>query len=162
MIFVTVGTTLPFDDLIKLIDGLVERGEINEPVRCQIGPGSYEPRHCEWFRFKPDLQAEIDAASLVIGHGGTGTVTGLLAAGKHFVAVANPAGADDHQRDFLQHLSQANPFLWTDRLDALPALMAQARTFHPEAAPHLRLLTDLTPFLHQSFDRRGRRGRRAR
>ena len=159
MIFVTVGTTLPFDDLIRFIDGMVERGEITEAVRCQIGPGTYEPKHCEWFRFKPELQAEIENASLVIGHGGTGTVTGLLGAGKHFVAVANPAGADDHQRDFLHHLSQANPFLWTDRLDALPALMAQARTFRSEAAPHQRLVDDLTPFLHQAFEQRGRRAR---
>lgn len=157
MIFVTVGTTLPFDDLIRFIDCMVERGEIAEPVRCQIGPGTYEPKHCEWFHFKPGLQADLDAASLVIGHGGTGTVTGLLAARKPFVAVANPAGADDHQRDFLHHLSQANPFLWTDRLDALPALMSQARTFHADAMPHQRLIDDLTPFLRQAIEKRGKR-----
>jgi UDP-N-acetylglucosamine transferase subunit ALG13 len=160
VIFVTVGTTLPFDDLVRFVDGMVERGDITEPVRCQIGPGTYEPQRCEWFRFKPELQAEIENASLVIGHGGTGTVTGLLGAGKPFVAVANPAGADNHQRDFLDRLSHVNPFLWTDRLDALPALIEQARTFRSEASPHLRLIDDLAPFLQDALERRGKRAKR--
>jgi len=160
VIFVTVGTTLPFDALIRFVDGMVERGEIAELVHCQIGPGAYEPQRCEWFRFKPTLHAEIVNASLVIGHGGTGTVTGLLGAGKPFVAVANPAGADNHQRDFLDRLSQVSPFLWTDRLDALPALIEQAKTFRSGASPHQRLIDDLVPFLEAALERRGERAKR--
>jgi beta-1,4-N-acetylglucosaminyltransferase len=154
LIFVTVGTTLPFDSLVQAIDDMVSSGKIAEPVRCQIGPGRYEPRHCEWFRFKPSLEADMEAASLIVGHGGTGTVTGLLASGKPFVAVANPLGVDNHQRDFLARLCQTSPFVWTDRPEDLSKLLPQARTFRTERPAHQRLASDLLPFLQDAIARR--------
>lgn len=159
MIFVTVGTTLPFDDLVQAVDAMVERGLVDEPVLCQIGQGRYEPRHCQWFRFKPSLEADIESASLIIGHGGTGTVTGLLASGKPFIAVANPLGADNHQRDFLDRLSRTSPFVWTDQPETLAALLPRARALRSEKATHRRLATDLVPFLQKAIGCRPPTGR---
>lgn len=155
MIFVTVGTTLAFDSLIECVDKMVERGQLHEPVRCQIGVGKYEPRHCEWFRFQPDIASEIAAASLVIGHGGTGTVTGLLHCGKPFVAVANPAAAHDHQRDFLRKLSATLPLVWTDRLEDLPARLQEAGNAAAPCEHSQQLVLDLVQFLRSSVARRG-------
>lgn len=155
MILVTVGTTLAFDDLVRFVDGMVERGELPEPVLCQIGLGTYEPRHCEWFRFKPDIAADIDAASLVIGHGGTGTVTSLLRLGKPFVAVANPAASGDHQRDFLMKLSATLSLVWTDRLEDLPARIEEARNHATPYEARQNLVADLVDFLMAIAPRRG-------
>jgi UDP-N-acetylglucosamine transferase subunit ALG13 len=147
VIFVTVGTTLPFDALIETIDRLVAERGIAEPVVCQIGHGAYEPRHCEHFRFTPDIEQYFDRASLVVGHGGTGTVTSLLASGKPFVVVANPLGADDHQAQFLSKLSTLVRFLWTSDLGELPTLLARARQFEPSAVEGQRLIDDLRAYL---------------
>lgn len=150
MIFVTVGTTLPFDDLVQAVDRLVAAGTVSEPVLCQIGHGQYVPQHCEHFRFKPNLDEEIGRASLVIGHGGTGTVTGLLASGRPFIAVANPLGVDDHQRQFLARLNRAVSLLWTADLSELPRLIEAARNFKPQSATGERLTEDLKRFLLES------------
>lgn len=155
LILVTVGTTLAFDDLIRFVDGMAERGELPEPVLCQIGLGSYQPKHCEWFRFKPDIAEEIDAASLVIGHGGTGTVTGLLRLGKPFVAVANPAASGDHQRDFLKKLSATLSLVWTDRLEDLPERIQEARHRETRYEAGQHLVADLVEFLQSLATRRG-------
>lgn len=147
MIFVTVGTTLPFDALVQAVDALVAGQVITDPVVCQIGHGDYLPQHCEHFRFQPNIDEYIAQASLVIGHGGTGTVTGLLASGKPFVAVANPLGADNHQAQFLERLAHLAPFLWTADLARLPALIAQAPHFVSNRQANEHLATDLSDFL---------------
>lgn len=147
MILVTVGSSLPYDELIRAVDKLVADGVITEPVVCQIADGKYKPEHCEHFRFKPSLEQDIRRASLVIGHGGTGTVTGLLASGKPFVAVPNPHVVHNHQEQFLARLSKDVRFLWTTDLSRLPRLISEARTFKPEVASGDRLTDDLRRFL---------------
>lgn len=147
MIFVTAGTTLPFDPLVQAVDEMVATRVIADQVICQIGHGTYQPSHCEYFRFKPSLDEYIGRASLIIGHGGTGTVTGLLASGKPFIAVANPLGADNHQVQFLQRLSQLMPFLWTADLAELPGLIIQAPSFVTRRDISEHLAGDLCAFI---------------
>lgn len=153
MIFVTVGTTLPFDDLVRAVDAMAGAGSLDEPVTCQIGRGEYVPVHCEHYRFSRTIEEDIGRASLVIGHGGTGTVTGLLTAGRKFIAVANPLGAHDHQRQFLERLSRTASFLWTADLSELPALVEKAREFSPTSHLTERLTDDLLSYLLQYTQR---------
>jgi UDP-N-acetylglucosamine transferase subunit ALG13 len=123
VIFVSVGTTMPFDALIETVDSLCESGVIDQPVLCQIGNGKYTPKHCEFIRFLPSLDEKIAEASLVIGHGGTGTTLDLLVQGKNFISVANPMAADAHQEIFLERLSQNVELLWTKDLNELGYLI---------------------------------------
>lgn len=154
MIFVTVGSSLPFDDLVKAIDQCVEQGVITDEVVCQIGHGKYLPRHCQYFRFAPGLEDWLKKATMVIGHGGTGTVSGMLAEGKPFVAVPNPYVQDDHQAAFLERLSQSVNFLWTRDLKELPKLIAEAPRFRTGARQGEKLTDDLRDYLQ----RKRRRG----
>jgi beta-1,4-N-acetylglucosaminyltransferase len=149
VILVTVGTTMPFDELIEAMDRLTAQGSLLEPVVCQIGNGRYEPGHCEYFRFKPSLAALTREASLVIGHGGTGTVLSLLAERKPFIAVVNPRGANDHQGQFLERLSRVVSILWTRDFGDLPALIERAREFKVEAMIQECLADDLRKFLQE-------------
>lgn len=153
MFFVTVGTTMPFDSLVKKIDEMVETGLIDEEVLCQIGNGSYIPRHCDYFRFKPDVDSYIQDASLVVGHGGTGTVLGLLAARKRFVAVVNPMGAHDHQAQFLARLDKSVSILWTRDISELPELVKRAREHEIQALEEIALADDLKEFLEPALHR---------
>jgi UDP-N-acetylglucosamine transferase subunit ALG13 len=147
VIFVTVGSSLPFDALIEAVDRFAGEGRITGQVTCQIGHGTYRPRNCDYFAFTPDFDEWVRKASLVIGHGGTGTVSTMLLEGKPFIAVPNPNVADDHQRVFLERLNRAVSFLWTTDLSALPELIRAARNFVPTAARGERLIDDLRTYL---------------
>lgn len=147
MIFVTVGTTMPFDELIQAVDELSGSGALSEPVVCQIGTSGYEPKNCEYFRFKPGIEDWVEKASLVIGHGGTGTVLSLLAARKKFIAVTNPRGAEDHQAQFLSRLSKSVSILWTRDVTQLGELIERAREFEAGPFEGERLADDLCRFL---------------
>lgn len=147
MIFVTIGTTLVFDDLIEAVDNLVAGGIITDPVVCQIGNSAYIPKNCEYFRFQPNIDEWTGKASLVICHGGTGSVLSLLTQKRPFIAVANPRGAEDHQAQFLERLSRSISILWTKDLKELPGLIEKARMFEPKALDGERLADDLRKFL---------------
>ena len=147
MIFVTVGTTLPFDALVAAVDRLVGSLVIRESVVCQIGHGTYFPHNCEYFCFKPNVDQWVEDASLVIGHGGTGTVYSALCAGKPLIAVANPAAADDHQAQFLARLSHIASFLWTKDLEQIPALLEKVPSFKLQSAKVRHLAADVRMFL---------------
>ena len=147
MIFVTVGTTLVFDDLVEAIDHLVGSGVIEDEVICQIGNGEYNPAHCESFRFKPSVDDLIERASLVICHGGTGSTLGVLAKGKRFIAVANPKGVDNHQAQFLERLSHIVPILWTHDLNEMPNLLNEVNDFNYENMNIPCLVNDLNSYL---------------
>lgn len=127
MIFVTVGTTIPFDELFEEVDRLLESGIIDDDVICQTGQSKYIPRNCESFKFLPNLDLYLDRASLLIVHGGTGSTLQALASGKPFVAFANPLGADDHQAEFLNRLSQEFQLLWSRDVAELENLLPLIR-----------------------------------
>jgi UDP-N-acetylglucosamine transferase subunit ALG13 len=147
MIFVTTGTTLPFDELIEAMDDLVAKGVISEPVVCQIGNSKYIPRNCEYFRFKPSIDHWIKGASLVICHGGTGTVFSIMDVKKHFIAVANPRGVDDHQSQFLSQLGKMGCILWTNNINELTVLIQKVADFKPRPFSAEHLVDDLKRYL---------------
>jgi UDP-N-acetylglucosamine transferase subunit ALG13 len=147
MIFVTVGTTLCFDELIEAVDAFVRDGRIKGPVLCQIGNGAYQPGHCEHFRFRPTIEDLMLKASVVICHGGTGTVLNLLAMGKPFIAVANRSGADNHQAQFLARLEKEIPILWTADVRELPELVMKAGTVKAGAVKDGRLSDDIKRYI---------------
>jgi UDP-N-acetylglucosamine transferase subunit ALG13 len=83
VIFVTVGTELPFDRLTLAVDELCERHELRD-VFMQIGEKGRLPRHAAFARFLPfaEMQARMREAQLVIAHAGPGSVSLARAHGK--------------------------------------------------------------------------------
>jgi UDP-N-acetylglucosamine transferase subunit ALG13 len=100
MIFVTVGTQLPFDRMIHAIDhwaGRIGRRD----VFAQIGPSLYRPRHIEWKHF---LNAEAcrektRAASLVVAHAGMGTIITALEMGKPVLVMPRRMALGEQRND---------------------------------------------------------------
>lgn len=80
LILVTVGTQLPFDRLIEIVDGAAPG--IGQPVLAQTGRGAYVPRNIEHRQMIDPVEfADIlSRVSLIVAHAGIGT---LLMAQKH-------------------------------------------------------------------------------
>jgi len=129
VIFVTTGTTMPFDELIQEMDRLAAENAFNQSIICQTGTSSIVPSHCEHFKFRPTIDDLIEQADAVITHGGS-TVLKLLKMRRPFVAVPNPRGADDHQGELLEALGQEVGLLWTRDIGNLKPLIHKALTNH--------------------------------
>ena len=127
LIFVTVGTTMPFDELLKEVDLLASEGVLGEDVICQGGQSSYRMSHGEQFMGRPSIDDLIERSSTVITHGGS-TVIQLLIAGKPFVAFPNPRGAGDHQTSFLEAIARASDISWSRNIKDLHRLLNERRT----------------------------------
>lgn len=113
MIFVTVGThEQPFDRLVRAVDGLVANGAIAEPVFMQTGYCTYEPERCWWARFVPaaEMRERMEAADVVVTHGGPSSFVEAIAAGKVPVVVPRRAEfgehVNDHQEAFVREVAE--------------------------------------------------------
>lgn len=104
MIFVTAGNQkFQFNRLLKAIDELVDREIIQEPVIAQIGYSTYLPKHYEAVDFmcKEEFHRTVQDCSLLITHGGAGTILEGLELKKRIVAIPRRKAfgehVDDHQ-----------------------------------------------------------------
>lgn len=109
MIFVTVGThEQQFDRLISEVDRLVSTGLITEEVVMQTGYCTYSPKYCKYQEFfsYTEMEEFIQAANIVICHGGPSTFMSVLNSGKIPIVVPRLAKFDEHvnnhQLDFSQ------------------------------------------------------------
>lgn len=103
MIFLTVGSSLPFDRLVRMIDDAVVDASIEEEVFGQIGGGSYTPRGFAFTRFlgKQRYNECFDRATAIISHAGIGTISHALKLSKPILVMPRQKAlrelVDDHQ-----------------------------------------------------------------
>lgn len=97
MIFVSVGSMMPFDRLIRGMDEWAAAHPA-VPVLMQIGNGKYEPRHAEFVRMLPvaDYRARLDAATLFVAHAGMGSIIAAIEAGRPLVMLPRLQQAGEH------------------------------------------------------------------
>jgi len=100
MIFLTVGTQLPFDRLVEFVDTWCSDHK-DKIVFGQIGPAKYLPRNFEYVDFMSSSEmAEVfQRAELVIAHAGMGTVLTALKERKPLVLVPRLASLSEHRND---------------------------------------------------------------
>jgi UDP-N-acetylglucosamine transferase subunit ALG13 len=128
MILVTVGATYyPFDRLLAAVEGL------DEPeILVQHGASTTRPANarCVEFMSFEDIVSRIQAARVVITHGGTGSVLVTLANGKRPLVVprrrAFGEAIDDHQVDFARALSESGLITLVEEPRELPDAVAAA------------------------------------
>ena len=137
MIFLTVGSMFPFDRLIRTVDQLVGEGVITDKVVAQIGHGLYEPQHMAFDRFlaKPQYDLQIDAASVLIGHAGVGTIALALERHKPLLAVPRmkryKESVNDHQFMAAKKFGQMGHILVATDVGDIRGMLAQLQTFMP-------------------------------
>ena len=121
MILVTVGTT-PFDRLIQAMDETT----FSQDVQLQIATGSYVPKNKPYFRFSDEMHKHYQEASIVVTHGGAGTLFELLHMKKKIIAVTNTERTDQHQIDLLTELSNQNVIQWCSSINDLQQMVESA------------------------------------
>lgn len=109
MIFVTVGTELPFDRMISIIDDWAEKSGRTD-VFAQIGKGGRPPRFLQYAKFlEPDeFKRRFNEAKVVIAHAGMGSILSALHHGKPIIIMPRKAALgeqrNDHQMATAKHL----------------------------------------------------------
>lgn len=100
MIFVTVGTDLPFDRLLRVVDAWARRRGRRD-VFAQIGEGAWEPESIAWRHFlEPhEYRRRLDGASLIVSHAGMGTILSALRRGKPILVMPKRAALGEHRSD---------------------------------------------------------------
>jgi len=100
LIYVTVGTQLPFDRLVRAVDEWAAlRGR--HDVFAQIGLSLYRPSAISWENFlTPDKGVELlNRAEIIVSHAGTGTIIGALERCKPIIVVPRRADLGEHRTD---------------------------------------------------------------
>jgi len=87
MIFVTIGTYIGFDRLVKKMDEIASN--LNEEVVMQIGNTKYEPKNSKWFKFLDNEKIDelYNKADIIIAHDGAGTLLSAISLNKPTVIV---------------------------------------------------------------------------
>ncbi|PPD12382.1 glycosyltransferase [Methylophilus sp.] len=100
MIFVTIGTQLPFDRLVLSMDAWAER---NPDVRvfAQIGPGAKKPVFMEHVEFVPPSQVAglMREAELIVSHAGMGSVLTALRYQRPILIMPRKASLGEHRNE---------------------------------------------------------------
>lgn len=106
MIFLTVGTQLPFDRLVRAVDDWAARnpgyeifGQIADP-----GPDGHRPAHFAWTEHLDPgaFEHRFAAATCIVGHAGMGTIIGALGRGKPLLMLARRAHLKEQRNDHQQ------------------------------------------------------------
>ena len=110
ILFATVGATLPFERLTTSVVEAKARGVITDKVILQTGqgvppPAGVEEAH-ETLDFK-DVQALLRDASIVVCHGGTGSLITALRQGCHVIAIPRLMKLGEHYDDHQAEITEA-------------------------------------------------------
>jgi UDP-N-acetylglucosamine transferase subunit ALG13 len=119
MIFLTVGSELPFNRLVQAVDQWCDInkdidvfGQIGDP-----GPSGYLPRYFKWREFIPpdEYRRRYDEAELIISHAGMGSIITALVKAKPILVLPRRAilreTRNDHQIATVQYFAQRNGVL---------------------------------------------------
>ena len=132
MIFVTLGThPQAMDRLVRAIDDLLERHELDEPVYIQAAKFDMRPQHAVALGViaYPEYERMVREARVVVTHGGPGAILSVLAAGKAPVVMprdpAHGEHVDDHQLQFCRWLAERRPIRVVNDVEELAMLLRQ-------------------------------------
>ncbi len=165
MIFVTVGhAARGFDRLMRAVEDMLEAGLLAGEVVVQYGHSRVVPRGCAAVDFMPRdaFDRHVGAASLVLTHGGAGSVGKCLRAGKKPVVVPRRAAlgeiVNDHQLELVRELdAQGRIYAALDVAD-LPTAVQRALecgTTQPPSAGGSTVAALVRDFVDRLADARG-------
>ncbi|MCK5872036.1 MAG: glycosyl transferase family 28 [Methylococcales bacterium] len=130
MIFVTVGSQLPFDRLIKTVDHWASENK-TQSMFAQTGLSDYIPQHMEFSQTMTPTayQERLKSAKLIVSHVGMGTIITALELNIPMLLLPRLAEKGEHRND--HQLATLKRFLKFSSLQAaqneehLPILLDQ-------------------------------------
>lgn len=165
MIFLTVGTQLPFDRLTRAVDDWCAANPSAHVIGQIADPGSegFRPQHFEWQSFiePAEFDRRFDEADLIVAHAGMGSIITALTRAKPVLIMPRRANLREHRND--HQLATADRFAdrpgvhvahdeesvgpWLSRLLAMPERGDSPR-LSPFASP--QLLEAIRAFIQSS------------
>jgi len=108
VIFLTVGTQLGFDRLVRQVDEWAAASGIE--VFGQIGPGQYIPSHFRFEQFvhPSEFERRMVESECIVSHAGMGTILSAMQYGKPALLMARRASLGEHRNE--HQLSTARKF----------------------------------------------------
>lgn len=137
MIFLTVGTTFPFDRLVRAVDEAVEANVITMPVFAQIGQADYKPRHMEYASAleKRAFDKRVDEADFVISHADIASLLIALEQRKRLLVMPRmrryKEAINDRQLVTARRFAELGHVLTAYDCDELPQRLREMETFAP-------------------------------
>lgn len=110
MIFVTVGTDLPFNRLMHGVDRWARENKRGD-VFAQIGEGGWKPEAVDFAEFlePPEFEKRFEEAQVIVAHAGMGTILSALHAGKPILVMPRRASLgeqrNEHQLATAKHMA---------------------------------------------------------
>jgi beta-1,4-N-acetylglucosaminyltransferase len=149
LIFVTVGTSLPHDELVQMIDTLVGEEKIRDKVVVQRGAGRYTPRNIEHFRFSSNLDEYYNKAEIVISNCGAGTIMENATRGRRLIVIQNPDVTGGHEWELVIKMERGGHLIWCRDIRDLLKCIEKARTmtfrqFSPERLDLSKAIRQIT------------------
>ena len=141
MIFVTVGSMVPFDRLVGAADAWAEANP-DVDVLAQIGNGA-APLHMRWLRRmdQDSFTETVRGAELVVAHAGMGSVITAGRYGKPIVLLPRLAARAEHNTDHqvaTVNWLRTRPGVYVAaRAEDIGARIAEARAAGPVELPEL-------------------------
>lgn len=138
MILVVTGThPQQFNRLLEEVDRLVGNRTIKEQVLMQTGYSDYKPKNCKWFKFTgyDEMNSLLKKASIVITHGGIGSVLLSVRMNKRTIVVPRmkkfKEHTNDHQLEIVKELSSHKRILPVYNISELASSVDYAKSFKP-------------------------------
>ena len=148
MILVTVGTDLPFDRMVKVVDAWAgETGR--KDVFAQIGETSWKPNHLEFTPFiePADFNVRFAQASVIIAHAGMGTILSALQWGKPLIVMPRRASLGEQRNE--HQLATAKHLLSLGKITV--AFDEAELRHHLENLDHLAVKARVGPYASESL-----------
>lgn len=100
MIFVTVGSQMPFDRLIKAVDAW-SRDHREQAVEAQIGNSEFVPQFMAYTRTltPSDFAKRMTAATVIVAHAGMGTIISAAEFGKPMILLPRRGALRETRND---------------------------------------------------------------
>lgn len=99
MIFLTVGTQLPFDRMVSAVNAWAAKSE--EEIVAQVGPTKRNFPHLRQQEFLDpvDFDRYFEQARLIVSHAGIGSIIGALSYGKPIIIIPRKADLGEHRNN---------------------------------------------------------------
>lgn len=139
MIFVTLGTQdKSFKRLLDMISLEIEKGNIKDEVIVQAGFTKYQSDKMKIVESlsKDDFEKTMKEASLVITHGGVGSILTALKYNKKVIAVPRLVKynehTNDHQKEIVNEFSKKGYILALKDLTKFDKVLEKSKSFKPK------------------------------
>ncbi|MBL8770967.1 MAG: hypothetical protein JNK30_06250 [Phenylobacterium sp.] len=108
-LFATVGATLPFDRLVATVATAAEKGLVPERITVQTGIGGLKPEGLETHETLSfdRVQEILGDCSIVVCHGGTGSLITALRQGCQVIAIPRLSRLGEHYDDHQSEITSA-------------------------------------------------------